>query len=195
MRINAIIVDDFLDDPDYIRNVAISSEFNLSGNFPGRRTYQCDELYNNEIKNKLEKILNKKIVEWNKHLDKKTNKIIDVDTSCFQLCLEDASTWIHQDPNEYTAILYLTPDAPTESGTGIYRHKKTGIFKHSDTHQIDDVDIDNWEMVVFSGNIYNRMFIFRGDLYHRSVVPGFGIDKYSGRLTQTFFFNTEEFKN
>ncbi len=195
MRTNSIIIDDFLDDPNYVRNVALGADYIITGNFPGARTYQCDEKYNEEIKNKLETILKTKIVEWNKHFDEKTDQIIDVDTSCFQLCLKDSTTWIHQDPNEYTAILYLTPDAPIDSGTGIYMHKKTGIYRHTKDHQVDDIDINNWQLISFSGNVYNRMFIFRGDLYHRSVVPGFGTDKYSGRITQTFFFNTEEYKN
>ena len=195
MRTSAIIIDDFLDDPDYVRSTALNAEYPLTGNFPGNRTYQCDEKYNNEIKNKIEKILKIKITEWNKHFDNERKEIIDVDTSCFQLCLKDSQTWIHRDPNEYTAILYLTPNAPTDSGTGIYMHKKTKIYKHREDHQIDDTDINNWELIIFSGNVYNRMFIFRGDLYHRSVVPGFGVDKYTGRLTQTFFFNTEEYKN
>jgi len=195
MRTSAIVIDDFLDDPDYIRTVALNADYVLTGNFPGNRTYQCDDKYNNEIKNKIEKILKIKITEWNKHFDNTRAEVIDVDTSCFQLCLKDSQTWIHQDPNEYTAILYLTPDAPTDSGTGIYMHKKTKIYRHIEDHQIDDIDINNWELITFSGNIYNRMFIFRGDLYHRSVVPGFGVDKYTGRLTQTFFFNTEEYTN
>jgi hypothetical protein len=195
MRTSAIIIDDFLDDPDYVRTVALNAEYVLTGNFPGNRTYQCDEKYNNEIKNKIEQILKIKITEWNKHFDNERKEVIDVDTSCFQLCLKDSQTWIHQDPNEYTAILYLTPNAPTDSGTGIYMHKKTKIYRHIEDHQVDDTDINNWELITFSGNIYNRMFIFRGDLYHRSVVPGFGVDKYTGRLTQTFFFNTEEYKN
>jgi hypothetical protein len=44
---------------------------------------------------------------------------------------------------------------------------------------------------MFVANIYNRMVLYRGSLYHRSVLPGFGHDKYTGRLFQTFFFNTE----
>ena len=194
MRTSAIIIDDFLDDPDYVRSAALNAEYPLTGNFPGNRTYQCDDKYNTEIKNKIEKILKIEITEWNKHFNNELKEIIDVDTSCFQLCLKDSQTWIHRDPNEYTAILYLTPNAPTDSGTGLYMHKKTKIYRHFEDHQIDDTDINNWELITFSGNIYNRMFIFRGDLYHRSVVPGFGVDKYTGRITQTFFFNTEEYK-
>jgi hypothetical protein len=195
MRVNTLIIDNFLDDPDYIRSVALKSNFDLTGPFPGQRTGRCDDLYNNEIKNKLEKILSIKITEWIDHVDHDTNTITDVDTSCFQLCLKDDNTWIHHDPNEYTGVLYLTPNAPIDSGTGIYRHKETGIYKHSKDCQVDDPYIDSWEMITFSGNVYNRLVIFRGDLYHRSVVPGFGVDKYTGRLTQTFFFNTEEYKN
>jgi len=194
MRIDSLIIDNFLDDPDFVRNIALNSEFGITGNFPGSRTFQCDEKYNQEVIYKLETILNAKIVEWNRHKEEGSENVIDVDTSCFQLCLENDTTWIHRDPNEWTGILYLTPDAPVDSGTGIYMHKKTGIFRHYQNRQVDDVDINSWQLITFVGNLYNRMFIFRGDLYHRSVVPGFGTNKYTGRLTQTFFFNTTEYQ-
>ncbi len=29
----------------------------------------------------------------------------------------------------WAAVLYLTPNAPAESGTGIYRHKASGIYQ------------------------------------------------------------------
>ena len=45
--------------------------------------------------------------------------------------------------------------------------------------------------VAFVGNIYNRLVVYRGNLYHRSVLPGFGTDKHTGRLFQTFFFDTK----
>jgi hypothetical protein len=51
--------------------------------------------------------------------------------------------------------------------------------------------MDKWEQVNFVGNIYNRLVVYRGSMYHRSVLPGFGTDKYTGRLFQTFFFDTE----
>lgn len=195
MEINTIIVDNFLDDPHYIRQVALNADFHIHGNYPGRRTYKCDEEYNAVIKNKIELILNKKITSWFDHLNKESKEIENADTSCFQLCLENDTTWIHSDPNEYTAILYLTPNAITESGTGIFRHKKTGIYWYTPSNIVDDVDINAWEMITFIGNIFNRLVIFKGNLYHRSVKPGFGHDKYSGRITQTFFFNTEEYDN
>ena len=47
-----------------------------------------------------------------------------------------------------------------------------------------------WELVDKLGNLYNRLVIYRGDLYHMSL-DYFGRDLQTGRLFQTFFFNTE----
>ena len=56
----------------------------------------------------------------------------------------------------------------------------------------DENILNNWEQVDFIGNIFNRLVVYRGSLFHRSVLPGFGKDKEPGRLFQTFFFNTGE---
>ena len=48
-----------------------------------------------------------------------------------------------------------------------------------------------WDQIAFVGNVYNRLVVYRGFLYHRSVLPGFGTDKNTGRLFQTFFFDSE----
>jgi hypothetical protein len=40
------------------------------------------------------------------------------------------------------------------------------------------------------GNVYNRLILYRGTLYHRSMIPGFGDSVETGRLTQVFFFDT-----
>lgn len=192
MNINTIIIDDFLDDAEYIRRIATSADYPITGNFPGRRTYVCDNEYNSMVIKKIEFILNKKITDWIDHYDHDTESMQKVDTSCFQLCLEGDKTWIHRDPNDYTAILYLTPNAPVESGTGIYRHKSTGIYQYIENNVVFDTDDDAWELITYIGNVFNRLAIFKGGLYHKSVLPGFGHDKYSGRITQTFFFNVTD---
>lgn len=193
MNLNTIIVDDFLEDPFKIREMGLNAPYPITGNFPGKRSFKCDNDYNNLIKRKFEFILNKKITDWTEHYNKETGEIENPDTSCFQLCLHNDQTWIHRDPNEFTAILFLTPNAPIDSGTGIYRHKETGVYEWFKDLVVDDIDSNAWEIITFIGNIFNRVVIFRGSLYHRSVMPGFGFDKYTGRLTQTFFFNTEEY--
>jgi hypothetical protein len=91
--------------------------------------------------------------------------------------------------------LYLTPDAPLESGTAIYRHGPTGIMKHSPEQIVDfnnfAHDESDWEIVAEAKNVYNRLVIYDSQYYHRSVLPGFGKDKTDGRLFQTFFFEAE----
>ena len=55
----------------------------------------------------------------------------------------------------------------------------------------DSRDMTKWEMVDFIGNKYNRLVIYQGDLFHSSL-DYFGTDINSGRLFQTFFFDTEK---
>ena len=38
MRVNLIVADNFYDDPDSVRNFALSQEFSVRGNYPGLRT-------------------------------------------------------------------------------------------------------------------------------------------------------------
>jgi hypothetical protein len=54
----------------------------------------------------------------------------------------------------------------------------------------DYYDMTQWELVDRIGNLYNRLILYRGDLYHTSL-DYFGRDLETGRLFQTFFFNTE----
>lgn len=189
MNLNFIIIDDFLEDPDTVRKSAIQRDFYRSGPWPGFRSTYTDPDYNDDMKKKFEKIINSKIIHWQHHKDG-----IPFDTGCFQLCLENSKTWIHGDECEYTGILFLTPDAPCESGTAIYRHKPTGVFEKNKNNAVEnDTDEKSWEIISYAGNVYNRLLILRGCQYHSSLMPGFGQDKYNGRLTQNFFFNTEKY--
>lgn len=195
MEIQSIIVDNFLENPDKVREHALLSEFEeTSKNFPGARSGKTDEDYSNHVKEKIENIMKCKISEWHETTNPFTGQTEDNSTTCFQICLEDAKTWIHNDPSRWTAILYLTPNAPIEAGTCICRHKPTGTYIHFKESKAFSENPEDWEVIAFFGNIYNRLVIFNGHSYHRSHRPGFGNDKYNGRLTQTFFFNLEEGK-
>jgi hypothetical protein len=191
MEISTIIVDNFLDNPDSVRESALASNINITGDFPGFRSNPSSQDYSNYAKEKIEKILNLKIIEWESCFNTVTKCDEVQGTTRFQLCLEGTKTWIHSDPTEWTGILYLTPNAPVDSGTAVYRHKKTKIYIHTDENPANDSNVyEAWEIIAFVGNLYNRLAIIKGHMYHRSLVSGFGHDKYSGRLTQTFFFST-----
>lgn len=162
MDINTIIVDNFLDNPDTVRKSALSLPFEATGTFPGFRSDRADTDYEAYIKGKIESIMNCTITEFK------------YDSFRFQVCTENVETWVHKDKTEWAGVLYLTPNAPLEAGTGIYHD--TG---------------SSYELETGIGNVYNRLAIYRGTLFHKSILPGFGNSKETGRLTQVFFFNTE----
>jgi hypothetical protein len=183
-----MIFDGFYSNPMDVRNFALSQEFNVTGNYPGNRTEVLQGEHNADAKTIFESILRRKIVWWPKQYN-----------TSFQYTTSFDKTWIHYDPTNWAAVLYLTPDAPLESGTAIYRNKESKIFMvdrknpKTDYNNNQDInDMDKWEPIVQVSNIFNRLVMYRGEYYHRSMLPGFGEDKFNGRLFQTFFFNTED---
>jgi len=180
-----IIKENFYHDPDSMREYALSLEFSVQGNYPGFRTKPPEEIWwRDYIKQYLEEeILHKKIIRFP----------CDYNTS-FQYTTKDAVTWVHHDDTTWAGIVYLTPNAPIESGTAIYQHKESKIFEYKAgdfDYNSTSTSMADWDMIAFSGNIYNRLVLYKGTYYHRSVLPGFGTDARTGRLFQTFFFDTE----
>ena len=178
------IIENFYSNPIETREFALKQQFDVIGNYPGARTQPCSGEYINNIKAEFERILNKRITYWPEEYN-----------TSFQITLENDRTWVHHDnTTEWAGVVYLTPNAPVDSGTGIYRHKTSGIFMHTEDAAIDyniaPSNEEDWELIAFSGNIFNRLVLYKGSYYHRSVVPGFGKTKEEGRLFQTFFFST-----
>lgn len=175
------IIENFYTDPDNVREYALGLDFNISGNYPGLRTNSMDPEWREYIKGHLEGLMSKTITYFP-----------DGYNTAFQLTLNGAKTWIHHDSTDWAGVVYLTPNAPSDSGTGIYRHK-SGVFMHEEgaiDYNDETLIEEDWEKIVDVGNVYNRLVLYSGMYYHRSVVPGFGTDKNDGRLFQTFFFNT-----
>jgi len=181
MRTNVVITDDFYINVDEVREFALKQEFTLQANYPGKRTRT---FINDSTKELIQKILFPvagKVTQWN-----------DVDglTGSFQITTADDRSWIHTDKfNSWAGVCYLTPNAPLSSGTGLFINKQTQSF-YEDESNINARDITKWEMVDRIGNRYNRMILYRSDIYHSSL-DYFGTDLYTGRLFQVFFINTE----
>lgn len=187
MRTNLIVVDDFYNNPDETRAFALAQEFGVKGNYPGFRTRS---FLNDGVKDTINRILSGvsgQVTSW--LLDANN----DGYTGAFQLCTSGDRTWIHTDQyNTWAGVLYLTPNAPVTGGTALYKHKVSGerCLVDNSLHQKDSYDYTQWEIVDRIGNVFNRLVLFRGDMYHASV-DYFGSDMQTGRLFQTFFFNTE----
>jgi len=177
MQTSVIIVDDFYTSPDTVRSYALQQPFNVTGNFPGARTapYLSDD-----IKQAINHIMGFTggVTDW-----------LGDYTGAFQIATANDRTWIHSDYNNmWAGVCYLTPDAPHTGGTGLFRHKATGEHERV-TQDYEGYDYTKWDLFDIIGNKYNRLVIYRGNMFHASL-DYFGDSLQNGRLFQTFFFNT-----
>jgi hypothetical protein len=187
MHTNLIVVDNFYNDVDCVRQLALSQEYSVRGNYPGLRTksFLTDSV--KEVINSIVLHASGGVTDW---LLGENN---DGYTGAFQICTASDRTWIHSDYNNmWAGVCYLTPNAPLSSGTAFYMHKETGNTKAIGTVDFgeDSQDYTKWEMTDRVCNIYNRLILFRGNLFHASM-DYFGNNLQNGRLFQTFFFNTK----
>lgn len=184
MRQNIIVVDDFYNNPDEVREFALSQPFDVTGNYPGART---KNFFNDSTKQTIQKLLPENVVNW---LDGPEGY-----TGAFQLTTGSHSSWIHNDAyNNWAGVLYLTPNAPTSGGTGFFRSKIDGSLTGTNHDSLPDSvwsDVSKWDKVAEVGNIYNRIVLFRADQWHTSL-DYFGSGPEDGRLTQVFFIKTEQ---
>lgn len=191
MRVQCLIIDDFYSNVDSVRSFALGQDFSVRGNYPGQRTLPFLTDSAKELIQDIIKPFAGNVTWWG-----------DDYTGAFQYTLASDRSWIHADhTTNWAGVLYLTPDAPLSSGTGLYKLKENGLRgwknqEHTDEenfkalHNKYSQDYTKWELVDRVGNVYNRLVLYRGDLFHVSM-DYFGDTKENGRLFQTFFFNTE----
>jgi len=193
MQISAYIIDDFYSDVDAVREFALQQEFSVRGNYPGPRT---KTFLNDSMKETIQSIVKPfygNVTYWSE----------EQYTGAYQYTTSRDRSWIHADQTtKWAAVCYLTPDAPLSSGTGLFKHKPTGLYtaprNEDGTYDKellakiykDSQDMTKWELVDRLANRYNRLVMYRGDNFHMSL-DYFGQDLYDGRLFQTFFFDTE----
>lgn len=180
MKLNLVIAENFYNDPDDVRRFALSQSFDVKGNYPGART---QPFMNDSVKAAISALVaaSGQVTNWHEECGF---------TGAFQLCTAQDRTWIHADSfNTWAGVCYLTPDAPLSGGTSLYRHKATGHREKVDS-DYESYDYTKWDEVDRIGNVYNRIILYRGNLFHASV-DYFGSTYEDGRLFQTFFFDTE----
>ena len=190
MKTNLIVVDDFYNNPVEVRDFALGCEYKVTGNFPGRRT---DPHIYDSTKSTIQDLMKPHggpITWWG-----------DQFTGAFQYTTALDRSWIHSDAStSWAGVLYLTPDAPLTAGTGLFRHKSTGLSEWDDALHTPQENQDNlansetqdytkWELVDRIGNKFNRLILYRAKQYHVSL-DYFGSNINNGRLFQTFFFTT-----
>ena len=186
-----IVIDNFYNNPDAVRDYAMTREYVERGyhGAVGHRTLKPKHF--DGVKEKFESLLGKKMAKGNElgGWDYQTNGV-------FQHCMAEDPFVIHADDQKWAAMIYLTPDAPVECGTTLYRHKKTGqdrVERKSDwdVFKGNFYDPTPFEIVDVVGNKYNRMILFDAKHIH-AASQYFGDSIENDRLFQLYFFNTEE---
>jgi hypothetical protein len=195
IQCNLLVIDNFYSNPMETRNYILTQEFKIRGNYPGQRTISYAS---EEIKNYIEKYISGfagKIIDWN--MEKTENNY----NGSYQYTTSRDRSWIHTDPNnKWAGVLYLTPNAPLSSGTGIYMFQDGTRYEDETSEEVRNnkkqtdmysQDMTKWKLVDKIGNVFNRLILFNSKQFHMSM-DYFGTSKENGRLFQVFFFTPLE---
>ena len=176
------VVDNFYVNPEEIREYALTQvEYKEDKKrYKGLRSIKGHRITG--LKESFEKIIGEKI-----------NNFEYPENGVFQITTSRDPQVYHCDGQKWAAMIYLTPNAPLESGTRLHQSKINGA-RHSDDPNIDAafdgvfLDGTKFDIVDAAGNIFNRLVIMDAKCIH-SAGPYFGTDKNNGRLTHLFFFD------
>lgn len=181
------IVDNFLKDPDALREFALAQEYQVNNDgemgYIGRRTHK--QFLWDGLKEEFERIIGRKITRWEDHGM----------NGRFQHAKAGEPLVYHCDHQAWAGMLYLTPNAPYQSGTMTYAKKGTQIrhLSNPEIYSCFHPDSRNFDSTIFEpvdvfGNVYNRLVIFNAGYLH-SAGPYFGFNETNSRLWQMFFFD------
>ena len=199
MRRDIIVVDNFLDNPDDVREYALEQRYELRDrkNWPGR---DSSGTHGEEEMTKACSLVVGQQLSINPQ-----NKCSYF--RCTQMG-QHGSQHIHFDPNPglvWAGVLYLTPIFNPTGGTKFWKHKETGweraptmeegakygIQNHEDMVKFfntEGKDESKWIETDNIGFKYNRLVMFNPYFWH-SNGDLFGTHFDNARLVQLFFFH------
>ena len=183
-----LVVDDFLDDPDYVYNLAKNAEYNDPGhtNHPG----VASKLKIHEIDQKLFDTILQKILGYYWDLNYPVNYMVDMEFQRIQSNDEGILNKgiIHVDSEMAMAagLIYLNHDAPRDTGTSFYKLKDDSykinqkelldpIAKYHAGEHVDGIEkicqdhYDMFEETMRVQNQYNRLLFYSGDEWHTAT--------------------------
>lgn len=197
------VVEDFYDDPDAVRTFALSQKFKFRHQmkgvdyvFPGCRTKDVSE-----INKPLFELVSEKINALFHNTEHDVMRW-QITTSFQSVSAEYGTGVIHTDNNTvFAAVLYLSPNAPLEAGTSLFKpNEKFDEDKYEQSLKDNDKRFDTGELVMDTAyhemfnevvrvnNVYNTMILYEGRHFH-AANGFFGKTLKDSRLAQVFFVN------
>lgn len=203
MYFPTICSDNFFENPDKIRDFALSLEFQKSNNkaWPGKRTQPLNVISKNYFD-----LFCRKVLALSFDLKRYQDFSWSIETYFQMIEPEEYGDidqgWIHVDDSIYAGVIYLTPGMPLSCGTSIFQTKsinnatintdeKQDMFLNfnSDKTQIykQKLEENNSQFIetIRFNNMYNRLIAYDGAQFHG--VTGFTSGFNQPRLTQVFF--------
>lgn len=202
----ATIVDNFFNNPDDVRDYALSLPFNSDpeGRWPGERVSLSETnitFFDFVCRKMLSLFTDDDYPKYyaSAYFQKiKTNEYID-------------EGWIHTDfPHVLTGIIYLTPNSKESNGTSLYKLnnknicwnnevtediKRKGYLNEGDVNAFKDArdyEYSQFTKTLDIPSFYNRLVLFDSSLYHKA--NNFHIDDQD-RLTVIVFFKNVNFNS
>lgn len=207
MQKSFIVVDDFLNDPDQLRNIALKaeySEFHPDAMYPGRNSVHPQKI--NGYTEAISKIVDEPLIPMEYH-GTSNGKFRTTQTG------QIGSARIHIDNCHWTALLCLSKPEHCQGGTEFYRHIPTNTEKAPLTsNELKDYGVSNftelwdnlinahtndaskWERTFTIPMKYNRLILLRPWYWH-DAGDGFGDCIENSRLIYMGFFNNPNSMN
>lgn len=198
------VIDNFYPSADRVREMALTMPYTEPEDFVGWRTKAYQP---RGIKALIERRFRLRIKYWEEDLT-----AIEVCNGVFFSAFSKGShserVGIHYDtPATWVMLLiYLTPNAPYETGTSLWQHNRTRLTSKPSkkdaerlgisVQQLEDMikedsrKLSRWKEVDRVGNVYNRAVLFPSGLLH-SATQHFGSNRFNGRLYHCFHFPVE----
>ena len=177
-----VIKDDFYDDPDKVRNQALTKSYEQPPGNTGRLavTAVCNEAEAKAMIDLLKPYLPR---------DKENNIVGAQVLFRYTLANTRKKVFCHVDGCSNAGIVYLSKPEDCAGGTTIYRHKTTGdeIYNKANRHLYNFADESQWEILQQIDMSYNRLVMYPGQLFHAITPVFFGDNIENARLTQNVF--------
>jgi Family of unknown function (DUF6445) len=197
------IVENFYENPDAIRKFALAQKYtfcheiaDIDYTFPGCRTKDLsylDTLLFEKICKKLVSVFHNSEHDYMRWA---------ITTSFQSVAADYGQGVIHTDHNTiFAAVLYLTPDAPLNGGTSLFKKNKNfdekkyiqALDDNDARFKTGDIKMDTayhsmFDEIVRVNNVYNTLIIYEGRHFH-AANQFFGKTLEDSRLAQVFFIS------
>ena len=194
-----LIVDDFLDDAETIRQHALKLDYPpQEGEFPGRNSLQRINLEG--LTEVVSQLVGEPLVPSGRPLSHAKCRLT--------MAADKGRGRVHIDQCHWSGILYLSRPEDCRGGTEFFRHKASGTDRFPLTHeelralgystfleaqekmiQREGTVEEAWEPTMTVPMRFNRLVLLRPWLWH-TAGPGFGDRPENARLVYLLFFQS-----